>query len=108
MGAPGTVLATSYCTVLLVEPEKAAPVVGVKTAVSESLPSGQRGVVTSCAAPLTTVTGLPTASPSLSNCTVPGALTSVTVAFNVTEVPDGCGLAGVGVASVVVVSAGGE
>ena len=107
MGAPGTVLATSYGTVLLVEPENAAPVVGVKTAVSESLPSGS-AVVTSCAAPSTTVTGLPTASPSLSNCTVPGALTSVTVAFNVTDVPGGCGAAGVGAASVVVVVAWGE
>ena len=99
---------TTYCTVLLVEPENAAPVVGVKTAVNESgLPTG-RSVVVSVATPFVTVCGPSTFVPPLWNCTVPGALASVTSAVNVTEVPELAGPAGVGVRSVVVVVACGE
>ena len=50
------------------------------------MPTGN-AVVVSEAVPLVTGCGLPTAVPSLSNWTVPGALASVTVASNVTEVP---------------------
>jgi hypothetical protein len=108
VGAPGSVGALIvYETGVLVDPSNAAPVVGVYTAVRESVPTGN-AVVVSVAVPLVTGCALPTGAPPLSNWTVPGALTSVTFAVNVTDVPESCGLAGVGVSSVVVVVAAGE
>jgi hypothetical protein len=67
----------------------------VKTAWSESVPTGSV-VVASDAVPLVTTTGLPISvgvPVPTSNCTVPGA-DGVTVAVNVTEAPDCWGLAG--------------
>ncbi len=52
--------------------------------------------------PLVTVTGEPTGVEPFSNCTVPGALESVTVAVRVTELPDCCGLVGLAARTVVV------
>ncbi len=69
------------------------------------MPTGSAVVVSEAAPPLT-VWGLPTGEPPLSNCTVPERVpesVELTVALSVTEVPESCGLAGVGVANTVVV-----
>jgi len=72
----------------------------VNAAVSESVPTG-KVVVAVEAVPPVTVTGLPMGVLPTSNWTVPVALDGVTVALNETEVPENCGLAGVGVFKVV-------
>lgn len=92
----------------LVEVAKLPPDDGVKTAVRESgLPTGS-AVVVSEAAPAVTVCGAPIAVAPLLNWMVPAIVPEtpeVTVACSVTEAPTNCGLAGVGVASTVVVEA---
>jgi hypothetical protein len=90
-----------YETGELVEPPKVDPDVGVKIAVSESVPTG-RAVVAVVAEPLLTATGLPMGVLPTSNCTVPVALDGAIVAPNEIDVPANCGLTGFGVLSVVV------
>ena len=84
-----------------VEPPKPLPVVGVKTAVRLSVPTGSVEVVVWAVPPLT-VTGLPMSAPLTSNWTVPGAADGEIVAVSVSGVPNCCGLAGEAASAVVV------
>jgi hypothetical protein len=79
--------------------------VGVNTAVMECVAVDNVVVAADVALPLVTVTGLPRVAVPSMNCTEPAAVFGVTVAVNVTEVPDVVGLVGLAV-SVVVVAVG--